>query len=207
MSYTSESDQISFKPALQALAIIIVLVTIIMSVALIANQRRRQIVTTTYTEQTMAHYQANQSAYQHLFATTFSECQTELQAFQASEPTGYKSSDIVCQAAIKQLGAMQVSTLPDSSAIAYVKITNDSYELIEASGKYNESRSIFETNRYNHFSYNATIKQDLARYFKDQAEIQRWQDFINYIGGKEVIVPIRVDEQPIGYVFRGVIER
>lgn len=207
MSHTFDQDQISFKPALQALAIIVVLIAIGMGFALTANSRRRQAVITTYATQTEAHYQANQSAYRYLFTTTFTECQTELKQFQASESAGYKSSDVQCRAAVQQLASMHVNALPDSSAIAYVKITNDNYELIEASGKYNESRSIFETNRYNHFSYDTTIKQDLARYFKDQSKINRWQDFINYIGGKEVIVPIEVDDQPIGFVFRGVIER
>lgn len=207
MSNTPDQDQISLLPALKALVVIAVLIRIGMGFALTANTRRRLAVITTYTSQTEAHYQANQSAYRYLFTTTFSECQTELKQLQASESAGYKSSDVQCRAAVQQLASMHVNALPDSSAIAYVKITNDTYELIEASGKYNESRSIFETNRYNHFSYEAGIKQDLARYFKDHSTINRWQDFINYIGGKEVIVPIQVDDQPIGYVFRGVIER
>lgn len=207
MSHISDHDHISFQPAIRALVIIVVLVAIGMSMALFANNHRRQTVIQTYTEQTLSHFQTHQSEYQTLFATTFTDCQTELLNQQASDSAGYKSSDVVCQAAIQQLGTMRVSELPDSSAIAYVKISNDNYELIEASGKYSQIRSIFETNLYNHFSYDTTVKQDLARYFKDHTEILRWQDFINYIGGKEVVVPIQVNKQPIGYVFRGVIER
>lgn len=201
------SDTISLRPALISLAVVIVVIAIGMAVALQANQQRRQTVIDTYTTATKEHYAQNQAAYEDFFAKTFADCQAELSTQQATETTPYKSSDIICQAAIKQLSAMNVDSLQDSSAIAYVKITNGTYELIEASGKYNQGRSIFDTQNYNHFSYDQHIKQDIADFTTDRKPITRWQDFINYISGKEVVVPLEKDKTTIGYIFRGVIER
>lgn len=119
----------------------------------------------------------------------------------------YKSTDIFCAAAIQALGSLRADTLTDSSAIAYVVIDNDHYQLIEASGKYNQRRSLYESYLYNHFGYDETTKVDLVRYLTQGTDILKWQDFINYIPGKEVIVPIDLDGDTVGYVFRGVIER
>lgn len=204
---SQSSDTISLRPALISLAVVIIVIAIGMGIALQANQQRRQTVIDTYTTATKEHYGQNQAAYEDFFAKTFTECQTELTKQQATETTTYKSSDIICQAAIKQLSSMRVDSLQDSSAIAYVKITNGTYELIEASGKYNQGRSIFDTQNYNHFNYDQHVKQDIADYATDRKPITRWQDFINYIGGKEVVVTLEKDGTPIGYIFRGVIER
>jgi hypothetical protein len=100
---------------------------------------------------------------------------------------------------------MQVDQLTDSSAIAYIRITDKKYSLLEASGKYTGMQPIYDGS-YSQLGYGET-RDRLASYFLDGKDIDMWDDYVYYIKGKEVIVPVSIDGKLVGYIFRGVIER
>ncbi len=201
------SDNLSLKAALTSFALIVIIVGFAITGALYFNQQRRKVIIDRYTKETTDLVGNKQAASLELFTNTFDDCKKTLEKQQSLESVVQKSSDISCPAAITQLAKLDVNQLKDSSAVAYVRITNGDYELIEASGKYNQLRSLHDGQPFSHFSFDDTVRNDLANYLLKQQPILMWQDFIMYTGGKEVIVPVVVDNKTVGYIFRGVIER
>ncbi len=200
-------DQLSFKTALVTLVAIMVMVSITIVVALFFNQMRKSQIITLYETETVQFVEQRQEGVQQFFTSTFSECEKELQDKQNSQINSYVPYDVMCIAAQNMLASLGVSSLKDSSAIAYVVYDNGTYQLIEASGKYNKRESVVNPMNYGHFSYELEKRTELNEYLANAAAMDRWQDFIMYIPGKEVVVPIVIEGQTVGYFFRGVIER
>lgn len=206
-SLTRQVDQLSFQPAIKAIVTVVVLVGLAIVAALFFNNQRKAAVISEYDLETTQLITNRPEVVRKLFNETFDQCQNLLIEKQASESGTYKSQDIICKPSQEVLSELGVDSLKNSSAIAYVRYIDGVYSLLEASGKYNEPRSMADTNAYNHFSYDQEIRQNINSYFSSRQEIDRWQDFISYIKGKEVLVPVVIENQKIGYIFRGVIER
>lgn len=200
-------DQLSFRSAFLSLGVIVALIAVSILVALFFNNQRKSEIISRYETETQIMITENQSAVQKFFSETFEICRQALLSQQASESSTYKSRDMLCLPAQEALGEMNGDVLKDSSAVAYVKYIDGNYELIEASGKYNERASVLNPNSYSHFNYNQDKRFELNEYLAGNHEIDRWQDFISYIQGKEVLVPVVIEGETLGYIFRGVIER
>ncbi len=190
---------------------IIFLVALIMIIAISANVSRRNKVITSYTEETNAHVALRVDMVASLFGGVFESCDKLLAEDQqkrdlAQQPY-QQTYTVPCQPAKEHLSKFQVEQLKDSSAIAYVKVAGGYYSLLTASGDYTKSDLPKNGYSYNLFAYNDEIRSDMMQYFENGKYIVMWQDFIPYIPGKEVIVPVNIEGKSIGYIFRGVIER
>jgi hypothetical protein len=206
-SSTTQVDQISFQPAIKAIVTVVGVIGIAIIVALFFNSQRKAAIISEYDHETTQLITSKPELVKKLFTETFAQCQQLMLEKQASESGTYKSQDIMCKPGQEVLSELGVDTLKNSSAVAYVHYNNGSYSLLEASGKYNELRSLSDNNSFNHFGYKQELRQNINNYFATGTDIDRWQDFISYIDGKEVLVPVMIDNQNIGYIFRGVIER
>lgn len=206
-SSNSQVDQLSFQPAINAIVTVVAVIGIAIVVALFFNSQRKAAIISEYDSETTQLITSKPEVIKKLFTETFDQCQQLLLEKQASESGTYKSQDIMCKPGQEVLSELGVDSLKNSSAVAYVHYDNGSYSLLEASGKYNELRSLSDSNSFNHFNYKQELRQSVNNYFATGEDIDRWQDFINYIDGKEVLVPVVIDNQKIGYIFRGVIER
>lgn len=199
-----DQDHISLKVAAVSIGVISLIIFILIALAIMGNNNRRNKIINLYTWQTNNHIQEHQQDFIYFFDTTFAQCNEELNQKKAMSFDPQRISDIICTSAQQQLSKMGVDRLTDSSAIAYAKVENQAYELIEASGKYNQKQT-FSDNYYSHFGYGSN-RDDLIKFFNENKSIPMWADYISYIGGKEVIVPVDIDKKRIGYIFRGVIE-
>lgn len=209
-----DAYEVGFSPKLIVITILIItlLVTGILFVALWAHTSRQDSVISTYTNETQTFLSSLGGSVDDLYQRVFDTCDQLLVAEQqkqslSNQPNYGSAITIPCQAAQEHLSSMGVEQLKDSSAIAYVKVVDGSYSLLTASGDF--TKSDLSKNRYSStlFSYNDTIRSDLMQYFETGKEIVLWQDFIPYIPGKEVVVPVKSQNMIKGYIFRGVIER
>lgn len=204
----NQIDQVSFTNAFMALVVIVLFIGVSIGVALFFNTQRKTQIIATYDQETNQFIQDNQEEIKQFYTQTFSDCRQELADQQAAQPnSSYPAQDVICQSAQDSLAALGVNSLKDSSAIAYLRYEDGHYELIEASGKYNKKRTVMNSQDFSHFNYDQEKRTELNNYLENNIDINRWQDFIQYISGKEVLVPVVVDKQTIGYIFRGVIER
>lgn len=203
---TSTTDQLNLGKAFIALGIIIIVASVAVVIALFFNNQRRINIITQYDRETQNFISSNLEKLDIFFNQTFDECAKVLSDKQASESAMYNSTDVICPQAEAMLAELNDESMKDSSAIAYVKFRDNQYELIEASGKYNEKKGTLGIN-FTHFTYREDVKKELFEYFKTGKGINRWQDFISYLPGKEVVVPVVINDQIQGYMFRGVIEK
>ena len=203
-------EKIEFKPALFVLFGLIFLIAIMIALAHWYNVFRSDQVINAYTTETQELVKRNQQLTSEFFIQTFAECEQKLKEYNQSLASSNQSSDIICTPAQVKLAEMKVESLKDSSAIGYVTFGNEGYRLIEASGKYSGPRQImfddYSNYSYNHFGYDELNRSQIEEYFKSGKEINRWQQFLNYISVKQVLVPIEIDGQVVGYIFRGVVQ-
>lgn len=200
-------DQISFKGAALAIVGIVVVVVVAILFALYFNNQRKERIVQQYDQETQVFVGAHQQQISDFFASTYDSCGQELAAKQASSSATYPERDVICSVAQEKLAEMQVDQLKDSSAIAYIRYQEGDYELIEASGKYTQKQSLIDPSNYSQFSYSLEKRTELNQYLKGEKQIDRWQDFMYYIPGKEVVVPVSINDNTIGFIFRGVIEK
>jgi hypothetical protein len=200
-----QSESISLKTAAISFAVIVGVIGLVLAGAISANRHRQSSVINQYTQETTQLIETHQAAAKQLFTQTFDDCQKALVAEQQRAwPVNQNISTISCSAATAQLAQLGVNQLQDPSAIAYLRLKDSGYELLQASGSYAQSSSLTD---YGQLSYRDEVRADLAKYFQKHQPILMWQDFVPYIDGKEVLVPVVIDGQTIGYIFRGVIER
>lgn len=205
---------VGFSPKLiiTTIAVIILLVGATISLALWANKARQDQVISTYTEETSAFLSTSTEKVGDLFTKVFDVCdqlllEEQMRRQLSSQQPYEKIATIPCQIAKEHLSLMKVEQLRDSSAIAYVKVGGGTYSFLTASGDFTKSDLSKNGYSFNLFSYSEDIRSDMMQYFESGEKIVLWQDFIPYIPGKEVIVPISFEDKIYGYIFRGVIER
>lgn len=203
--YDSDFDQkLALWPAVLALLFITAISMILLGTAYTFHKSRQNRVIARYTQETQNWARQNQVAVLSLFENTFDACAQQLEQINQEKEAKneYRSYDFVCESAVQQLAAANVDSLKDSSAVAYVLVSDSQYQMIEASGKYHLPQDVRNGSqlRFDHWD-------ELSRYWFQDESIVLWNDFIFYIRGKEVLVPIEIDDQVVGYVFRGVVEK
>lgn len=191
-------DHLSLSTALGATVLVAMIIGLAVGIGVMMNNARYRRVLTQYTSETHALLADQEPKVIELFTTVMDSCG----GASATESAKLRDNDN-CQEAKDHLAALGVDRLRDSSSIAYVRARDDSFEVLEASGKYSSPRKL-HTNGSNHFRYD---KADvLATLFYEEDAVPMWDDYIWFISGKEVVVPIVIDGQTYGYIFRGVIE-
>lgn len=204
-----EPPVFSFKYLLWGIGIISLALLILVNAAVVYNDYRSKKIVAEYTNETINFVNSRKSLFKQLFTTIIKECEifNESEYGRAKLDRNYLRSDI-CPAATKILSEIGVESLINSSAIAYLTVQGRNVILIEASGKYHPPAII--TDQYifsrGHWGENPYI--ELNEYFTQEIKLSKhWQDFISYIPGKEVLVPVEIDGTRVGYIFRGVIEK
>ena len=191
-------DRLSLSTAFIATIIIACLIGISVGVGILMNNSRYRTTVHSYTTETQNLIARKDDGFAALFTDIMDVCAEQL----ASQSAGNKT-DFLCEQAQSQLGFLEVDTLRDSSAIAYIRVSDNKYEMIEASGKYTGSQTFL--NGHNQFLYESAPV--LEKYFLEDTDIPLWDNYLWFIPGKEVIVPVAIDGKTVGYIFRGVIEK
>lgn len=191
-------DRLSLKTAIVATIVVACLVGVAVGAGVLMNNARYRSTVHSYTSETQALISKKEDGFAALFTDIMDLCADQL----ASQSAG-KRDDFMCEPAQYQLGFLEVDTLRDSSAIAYVRVSDNTYEMVEASGKYTGRKLL--KNAANQFLYDSV--SSLEKYFFEDADIPLWDDYLWFIPGKEVIVPVMRNNETIGYIFRGVIEK
>lgn len=204
-----EEDKLPLKKTFFSMVFITFIIALAVGGAFLFNKNRQIRVIAKYTKETRSLIEKKDIEFAQLFDSTIELCRQELAEKKLASNDKYPPKDVICKSAQQKLADIGVDQLKDSSAIAYIKVTGDKYELIEASGKYNEIRDI--KNSYSHFSYryyNNSDKGNLYDFFVMNKSISMWDDYIRFIPFKEVIVPVVLDgDKTVGFIFRGVIEK
>jgi hypothetical protein len=192
--------------------IVAIVLAVVIGLAIVFNTYREQKIVLEYTNETLALVSTKKNLFQQLFTTVMQTCQVhdEQERAQSKAQKDYIPSDM-CRPAQEMLSAIGVETLKNSSAIAYLAVRDKSVAFLEASGKYHPYASVTDNNYT--FSYGGSFGSSdtrlaLSEYLTRGKPLSTlWWDYINYIPGKEVIVPIEIDGVRVGYIFRGVIEK
>lgn len=208
-SNIEEPKAISWKHIGWGIGAVAIALCAVIGVAVAYNTYRELTVISEYTNETRALVSAKQGLFRQLFTTTMSECQVhdDQERDRQKREKEYTRSDIcpVAQAILSNIG---VETLKNSSAILYLAVQGKTVVMIEASGKYHPPSSIIDDYTFAYGHWGDTPDVDLQDYFLHNKPLRTmWWDYINYIPGKEVVVPVEIDGQRVGYIFRGVIER
>jgi hypothetical protein len=195
---------LNIKLALIGVLFVGIITAILISIAIYANNARRDRVIASYTNETQQLISMNQQAFETLFNTAFDACLAEYQLIEASRDIEFQPSVLDCKSTQELLKNINFGQTRDTSAIAYLRFADGKIDLIEASGNYFPPKEYQQNHK---LSGSNEKKALLFRYLSEGQAIPMWDDYINYIPGKEVIVPVESNGQKIGYIFRGVIEK
>lgn len=192
-----QEEPLAFKGMLvAALGIIVVVTTVIFGFNWINEQRRQQVIAK-YDQSVEQLVTQNKEGVTQLFTQVMDTCQTSFD--NADRPDNYLQS-IECPAARSAFDALDKAALKDFSATAYIRVQNGRTQMLEASGRFHGSQEFTNTFRYN-------MRTDIQQYLLEGEEINRWQDFIYFLPSKEVITPVKVGEQTLGYMLLSVLEK
>ncbi len=204
-----EPQTLSLKYAAIGLIGVSCVVGLFMLGAVMLTKQREQQIIESYTKETQDFITANKVSLKKLFIETFNQCQLQfVEEEKGKSPQTYLSS-IECPQARQVFTTISLEHVRNSSAIAYVWIKDERVAVLEASMKYNPLTRIEDAYQFSYGRYNEGVSNriKLRDYFLHNAPISLWDDYIGYIPGKEVIVPVEIDGQRAGYIFRGVIEK
>lgn len=205
-----EPIAISWKYVGWGVGIIAIVLAVVIGLAVVFNKYREQKIVLEYTNETLELISTKKNLFKQLFTTVMQACQLhdEQERTHGKIQKDYIPSDI-CQSAQETLSAIGVETLKNSSAIAYLAVRDKSVAFLEASGKYHPYASVADNYAFSYGSgWGSDTRLLLNEYLTQGKPLPTlWWDYISYIPGKEVIVPIDIDGVRVGYIFRGVIER
>lgn len=195
---TLQEEPIHFRTAGVVIVFFIVTLIALLFVFNGINWTRKQAVIHDYTNrhETFIKDGQNPAILQELLTTGMDECQKERNT-QDTWPTSYS-----CQKGIGILNQLEKRMLENFSASAFARVRDGNIEFFEVSGQYHEPRA-FRTS----YELSYDTKEDLYKYAIEGKEIDRWQNFIGYLPGKEVVTPIGINGEVIGYIFQSVIEK
>lgn len=202
-----DKEDISLGLAFKTLLVIALAVVLLILLAIFLNKKREAKVIYDYTTETKQLISDNQVEFDRFYTETFEKCNAFLDSQPAKDLSkpNIKPSSVICPEAISQLEAMQVDKLKDSSSIAYVIFyENNLYQRIEASGKINR-KGLLEISPVRISS--EANKPSLLTLYQSRTEQPEWESYTYYIGGKEVPVPMKINNKVVGYIFRGVVEK
>jgi hypothetical protein len=198
-NYSLDQEAVSLPLLGFGLVIIFGLVGLALGVALYFNNVRQDQVVSQYTAETEEFVQTNRAALTQLFSTVMTAC---LNIEPPITPNTSLAQSYDCEAARTGLNNLQQSGVRDFSATAFLRYQNGRFEMIESSGRYHRPTVVHDS-----YVMNWDNRKDLELYLAEGKDLSLWQDFLTYVPGKEVIVPVELDNQVKGYIFRGVIER
>lgn len=204
-----EPQVISLKYLLWGIGAVSLAVMILVNAAVLYNEHRSKKIISEYSDETLNFVSGRKNLFKQLFMFTPELCQAEYEKEREKSKfqKDYIQSDI-CLSAQEMLSAIGVESLKNSSAIAYLAIQGRNVILIEASGKYHPPAVVPDQYIFSRGNWGENTYLELNEYLTQGKEISSlWQDFISYIPGKEVLVPVEIDGIRVGYIFRGVIER
>lgn len=204
-----EPQVFSLNYFLWGIGIVSLTVLILVSAAVLYNGYRSKNVISGYSDETLNFVSSRKNLFKQLFTAIPESCQIEYEREREKSKVqnNYIQSDI-CLSAQQILSEIGVESLKNSSAIAYLTVQGRNVVLIEASGKYHPPAVIPDQYIFSRGHWGEDTYLELNEYLTQGKEMQKfWQDFISYIPGKEVLVPVDIDGLRVGYIFRGVIER
>ena len=203
-----EPQALSLKHLFLGVGIVAIVVLILVNSAIFYNGNRRQKIVTEYSNETINFVNGRKDLFKQLFSSVIDECQN----FADEENNliklnrDYRPSDL-CPRAQQALSDIGVETLKDSQSAAYLAVRGQNVILIEASGKYHPPAPLADQYIYSRGRWGENTHLELNEYLTKGKELSSyWKDFIGYIPGKEVLVPVDIDGVRVGYIFRGVIE-
>lgn len=204
-----EPQAFSLKHLLLGVGIISLAVLILINGAILYNGNRRQEIVSEYSNETIDFIKGRKDLFKQLFSSVIEECQiySDEENYLSKLNFDYKPSDL-CPRAQQMLADIGVESLKDSQSAAYLAVRGHNVILIEASGKYHPPSPLADQYIYSRGRWGENTHLELNEYLIKGKELSSyWKDFIGYIPGKEVLVPIDIDGARVGYIFRGVIER
>lgn len=196
--YSLDQEAVSFSLLVIGVVVIAVVVGFSLLIALYLNNSRQSRVIAEYTAETERFVEVNRGQLTQLFTTAMDTCREIYPPLPANSPS--PSHD--CEAARIALDSLQQEELSDFSATAFMRAQDGRIEMIESSGRYH--RPALPRDSY---VLGWNTREELNLHLFQNKKINFWQDFLTYIPGKEVLVPVALDNGIEGYIFRGVIER
>lgn len=197
--YSLDQEAVSLPLLGVGLVVIGVMVGLALVLALYFNNLRRDQVISDYTAETQAFVAANRPALTALFTTTMDACRDVPPPLTPNTPL---APNYDCEAARATLNTLQQEGVRNFSANVFLRAQDGRVEMIETSGRYHRPGLPRDS-----YVLNWDNREELSLYLTQAKDISLWQDFVTYIPGKEVLVPIELDNGVTGYIFRGVIER
>lgn len=204
-----EPQAFSLKYLLWGVGVISLTVLILINGAILYNGNRLQKIVSEYSNETIGLVNSRKNLFKQLFTDVVQECQiyADQENNKAKLDRNYVPSDL-CPQAQQALSDIGVESLKDFQSTAYLTVRGHNVILIEASGKYHPPAPIADQYIFSRGRWGKNTYLELNEYLTQGNEISSlWQDFIGYIPGKEVLVPVEIDGTRVGYIFRGVIER
>lgn len=204
-----EPQAFSLKYLFWGVGVISLTVLILINGAILYNGNRIQKIVSEYSNETIGLINSRKNLFKQLFTDVVQECQiyADQESNKAKLDRNYVTSDL-CPQAQQVLSDIGVESLKDSQSTAYLAVRGHNVILIEASGKYHPSAPIADQYIFSRGRWGKNTYLELNEFLTQGKEISSlWQDFIGYIPGKEVLVPVETDGIRVGYIFRGVIER
>lgn len=203
-SMSLEQDNLSLKWAFVSIAVVSAIILVLVGIFALMDKVRQEQVVTQYTKVVDNFVTVNNGKVESLFDTTFDQCHSDLNlANLANSKAGnnYTNNTFDCPTAQQAFNQLNKNALSDFPSTAFLRVKDEQIELIEASGAY------FHFNNLNEAYLLGNKRDDLRLYLFQNGQIRRWNTFLSYMGQRQVIAPIMQNQQIIGYMFVGVIEK
>ncbi|HAU98881.1 MAG: hypothetical protein UX04_C0003G0087 [Microgenomates group bacterium GW2011_GWF2_45_18] len=200
-----QEDALSLKKAVGATLFMIFVVGTSFYGAYLYNQHRKQQVIAKYESELQDHVSRYPEKWKELFTRTMDACLYMAQQECAKDECSYYPSQ-KCLYATQQLSDLHVDQLKDSSSTMYMRVQNDMVDTLTASGDYQEPQAL-SSSSYVSFSRYSNERSPMYDYFLSQDKKSIWEDVTYHLTGKEVVIPVVIDDQLYGYVLRSVLER
>lgn len=193
-----QEEPINFRVAVIAIVLLGLVIVALLGIFNSINWARKETIVKNYTALHERFIQdgQNPATLQKLLTSDMDEC-AHIKTSKESWPTSYS-----CLTLKKDIDQLEKRSLENFTATAFARVSNGQIELIEVSGDYHEPRSF-----QNSYDLGYSSRDDLSKYILDGKKIDRWQDFISYLPGKEVVTPIKINDKIVGYMFQSVIEK
>jgi hypothetical protein len=199
MPSSNDHDFFSLKASLVGIAVVTLLVLALVSAGWWWNTMRANQIIQTYGEEFLNHQMSRPETFETFYNETFEACEAVRRA------KGDGTYQIDCAAAQAQLNLMAVDKLKDSSAMTYVKVVDNKYMVIDASGDYKRPEAL---NSWYSGRWGSNEDGELEEFFTSENPDPIYADVTYMLPGREVVLPVR-DRQGkvIGFVIRSVLER
>lgn len=198
----AEIDKLELSGGIKAIAALLIIVGIFMGGLTLANKHRNQSIVDRYMEEAQPFIQANQTAWENLFTTTFDQAETC-----AAQSRHYPNNVQTCESTISaQIRFVGTESLKDYSSTAFLRLKNGHVQKLSLSGDLN----INSVDSWDYSPSGSNRDNGKEEKVRDllQGKISQlpWDNYTYGFPGKQVIIPIRVGDHILGALIRGVIE-